>query len=120
MVKTLPETVWARKIGVDRALIKYWIRSNGERYAEKRISEILENGYTPKDYGYSHRKPVRHLESGKTFPSIREAAKYFKITPFTISNALRQNRATCKGRFELEETSETSGNVVRQKGSKKA
>ncbi len=117
--ETLPETVWARKIGVDRALIKYWIRSNGERYAEKRISEILENGYTPKDYGYSHRKPVRHLESGKTFPSIREAAKYFKITPFTISNALRQNRATCKGRFELEETSETSGNVVRQKGSKK-
>lgn len=118
--ETLPETVWARKIGVDRALIKYWIRSNGERYAEKRISEILENGYTPKDYGYSHRKPVRHLESGKTFPSIREAAKYFKITPCTISNALKQNRATCKGRFELEETSETSGNVVRQKGSKKA
>lgn len=118
--ETLPETVWARKIGVDRALIKYWIRSNGERYAEKRISEILENGYTPKDYGYSHRKPVRHLESGKTFPSIREAAKYFKITPCTISNALRQNCATGKGRFELEETSETSGNVVRQKGSKKA
>jgi hypothetical protein len=97
--ETLPEVVWSRKIGIDRALIKYWIRSNGKQYAEERISEIIKNGYTPKDYGYNHRKSVKHLESGKTFPSVKEAAKYFGISLCTISNAISKKRSTKKGTF---------------------
>ena len=95
----LPETVWSEKLGIDRALIKYWIKTGGKSYAEKRAKEILRNGYKPKDFGYSHRKAIQHVETGIVFESVRKAANYFAIAPFTISNAMRSGRKTGKGKF---------------------
>ena len=95
----LPETVWSEKLGIDRALIKYWIKTGGKSYAEKRAKEILRNGYKPKDFGYSHRKAIQHVETGIVFESVRKAANYFGIAPCTISNAMRSGRKTGKGKF---------------------
>lgn len=99
----LPDTEWAERLGIDRALLKYWRTNHGTDYTVARIKDILENGYTPRDFGYSHRKAVRHVESGKVFPSVREAASYIGLAPCTISNAMREGRSTGKGRFTWEE-----------------
>lgn len=101
--ESLPDTVWAERTGVDRAVLKLWINNHGMDYASARIKDILENGYTPGDFGYSHRKPVRHVESGKVFPSVREAARHFGLAPCTISNAMRRRGSTRAGRFKWEE-----------------
>ena len=101
--ESLPDTVWAERIGVDRALLKLWLSNHGADYTAARIRDILENGYTARDFGYSHRKTIRHVESGKVFPSVREAARHFGLAPCTISNAMRRGGSTCKGRFHWEE-----------------
>ena len=89
---------WATK-SHGMALIKYWIKTGGKSYAEKRAKEILRNGYKPKDFGYSHRKAIQHVETGIVFESVRKAANYFGIAPCTISNAMRSGRKTGKGKF---------------------
>lgn len=99
----LPETVLSEKLGIDRALIKYWLKSGGNSYAIKRIEEILLYGYTPKDFGYSHRKKIIHIETGATFESVRQAAQHFGIAPCTISNAMKNGGKTRKGRFHWEQ-----------------
>lgn len=100
----LPDTVWAEKIGVDRALLKMWLSNHGTEYTAGRIKEILEHGYTPRDFGYSHRKSIKHVETGKVFNSVREAADYVGLAPCTISNAMRRGQDTGKGSFEWVET----------------
>lgn len=107
----LPDTVWAEKIGVRGSLLRQWIEKHGMRYAEERIADIIEHGYKKHDYGFSHRKAVRHEESGRVFPSVREAAEHFGIAPCTISNAMREGRTTGRGRFLWEELDE-QGNVI--------
>ena len=102
----LPDTVWAERLGIDRALIKYWIRSHDKEYASLRLKGIQENGYTPSDFGFSHRKEIRHMESGRVFASVKDAAKAFGIAPCTISNAMRENRVTGKGRFQWTDVSD--------------
>lgn len=101
--KKLPETVWAEKIGVDRALIKYWIKTKGKCYAEKRIEESLKNGYSPRNYSYGHKKPIRHVQTGLIFDSVKKAAEHFGLAPCTISNAMRNGKMTGKGKFEWSE-----------------
>ena len=103
--ESLPDTVWADRIGVDRALLKMWLNTHGHEYTAARIQDALQNGYTPRDFGYSHRKAIRHVDSGKSFRSVREAAQHFGLAPCTISNAMREGRKTGKGRFEWEELS---------------
>lgn len=92
-------TEWEEMYDLRPGLVSYWIRKHGEEYAAKRILEVSENGYTLGDYGYSHRKQVRD-ENGVVYNSTRECAKAHGIAPCTISNAIRDNRRTRKGRFE--------------------
>lgn len=106
---TLPETEWAERLGVDRALLKMWLNNHGPGYTSARIKDILENGYKPRDFGYSHRKPVRHVESGQVFPSGREAARHFGIGNGTIAKSIQKGKSTHVGTFvfqrdEIEET----------------
>lgn len=101
--KTLPETVWSEKIGVDRALIKYWLKTKGKCYAEERIKEALKNGYNPRNYSYGHKKSIRHVQTGLVFDSVKKAAEHFELAPCTISNAMRNGKTTGKGKFEWSE-----------------
>ena len=39
----LPCTIWAERIGVDRALIKYWLYNHGEDYTATRIRQYMTN-----------------------------------------------------------------------------
>lgn len=104
--ENLPDTIWAEKIGVDRALIKMWLKNHGHEYTANRIRSILIDGYKKRDFGYSHRKPVVHVETGMVFSSVREAAEHFGYASCTISNAMREGRSTGKGRFEWTDISE--------------
>ena len=100
---TLPDTEWAEILGVDRALLKRWLNNHGPGYTAARIKAILVNGYTPRDFGYSHRKAVRHVESGKVFSSGREAARYFKCGSSTVVRSLHKGITTRVGTFTWEE-----------------
>lgn len=101
--KTLSRTEWEDEAGISCGTIKMWVLTHGKEYAESRIQDALKNGYISKDYGYSHRKRITHLETGKTFDSVREAANYFGISPPTISNSIRLNKPTRIGRFRFNE-----------------
>lgn len=96
-------TEWEDIAGITRGTVKEWIIAHGKEYAEKRIKEALENGYKPKNYSYSHKKPVKHIESGKIFESVREAAQYFGISNGSLSRAINfKSGNTSKGRFTYE------------------
>lgn len=97
---TMPRTQWEKTANLPDGILKAWFERHGREYAEKRLSNVLEHGYSERDYGYSHCKAIAHLESGKVFASVREAATYFGIAPCTISNAMRNKRSTLKGQFE--------------------
>lgn len=97
-------TEWADLIGANRSVIKMWLRLHGEEETVRRIKEAMNNGYWKNDFGHGNRKAVFHEESGKSFDSVRSAAKYFGLAPCTISNALRdRNGKTSMGRFTWEE-----------------
>jgi hypothetical protein len=99
---TRPRTEWEKIAGISPGTVKAWVITHSKEYAEKRIQEALINGYTGRDFGYSHRRAVIHVETGKRFESVREAANAFGLAPCTISNAMRDKRATGKGRFVME------------------
>lgn len=101
--ETKSRTEWESISNISPGTVKAWVITHGKEYAEKRIKKILENGYTKKDYGYSHRKAVVNIDTEKHYRSVREAAKDVNLAPCTISNAMRENRSTSKGRFEWEE-----------------
>lgn len=94
---------WEKKSGIPRGTLKVWSETKGKKYAENRIKKALINGYVPMDYG-NQRKPVRHIDSGKTFRSVRDAAKYFGMSSGTLSHCINhKNGRTGKGRFTWEE-----------------
>lgn len=101
-----PRTEWEQQAGLSCGVLKSWIEKHGYKYAISRLREILKSGYVFKDYGFSHRRAITHIDTGKTYKSVREAAKALGIAPCTISNAMRENRATGKGRFTWEEITE--------------
>lgn len=101
--KRLPCSTWAELSSIPYGSLKIWAETKGIAYAEKRIKDALKNGYTPKDYG-NQRKAVRHVESGKVFRSVRDAAKYFNMSSGSLSRSINyRNGATYKGRFRWEE-----------------
>lgn len=97
---TKPLTEWAEDIGCDRGLLTMWVKTHGNEYASERVSDALKHGYTRRDYGYGHRRTVRHVESGREFQSVRKAAEFFGYAPCTISNSIIQGYPTRKGTFE--------------------
>lgn len=102
--ETLPDTVWAEKTGIERSVLKGWLKKHGTEYTSSRIKNALVNGYTHNDYGYSHRKAIRHVESGKVYRSVKDAAAAHGIGKSTISNAIcLKGGVTSAGRFEWEE-----------------
>ena len=96
---TKPRTEWETQLGLPHGTMKVWVETHGYEYTSARIKEIISCGYTPKDYGFSHRKAITHVETGKTYPSVREAAKAVGLSPGNISNSMRENRSTTKGKF---------------------
>lgn len=100
---TRPSTVWADMIGASHGVVKAWRIKHGTDYAAGRIKDALENGYTPKDYGFSHRVPIRHVESGRIFESMSAAARYFGVEKFVITNAMNKRGITPFGHFVREE-----------------
>lgn len=103
---TKPRTEWEESAGITPGIVKAWVIMHGLEYAESRIKEVLERGYTKHNYGYSHGKAIIHTESGNRFNTVRQAALFYGLAPCTISNAMRENRATSKGRFNWEEISD--------------
>lgn len=99
----LPRTRWEDIAGIPRGTVKMWVLTRGIEYAESRIADALKNGYKERCYSYGHTKTVVHVQSGMVFESVKEAAIHFGIAPCTISNAIKSNRSTGKGRFEWEE-----------------
>lgn len=94
---------WARVTNVNKITIQNWCRVHGDAYAESRIADVLENGYIEKDYSYSHRKAVRHLESGQVFPSVRQAAKACGVSPCRLSVIINKHIESKYGTFEFVE-----------------
>lgn len=99
---TRPRSEWEHLAHIPSSVSKSWYLIHGKEYAEERIADALKNGYTEKDYGYSHRKRVMHIESGLIFDSVRDAAKYFGIAPCSISNSIRDKRTMRVGTFTYE------------------
>ena len=104
-----PRTEWEQQIGLPYGVLKSWVEKHGERYAVTRLKQIIKSGYTYKDYGFSHRRQITHVESGKTYESVKEAAKAVGLAPCSISNAMRENRTTGKGHFVWAQTDEKVG-----------
>nr|DAF30968.1 MAG TPA: repressor domain protein [Caudoviricetes sp.] len=61
---------WAKESGIPRGSIKIWHETKGNQYVQKRIKEAIRNGYTPKDYSYSHGTPVKDAENGCIYKSM--------------------------------------------------
>lgn len=101
--QTRPCSEWAEISGIPHGSLKIWAETKGKEYAESRISEALVSGYTSNDYGNTHRRSIIHVETGTVYRSVRDAAKAVGLAPPTISNAMREKRATSKGRFVWEE-----------------
>lgn len=100
--ETKPLTIWAEEICVDRCTIKRWVYEHGKEYAEQRVAEVIEHGYTPNDYTRNHEHfEVKHLETGLVFRSIRDAASHFGVSSGSLSVAIRKGGHTKKGTFVL-------------------
>lgn len=97
--KRLPRTEWEDLAGIPRGTVKAWVCTRGTEYAETRIADVLENGYTERCYSYGHTKAVVHVQSGQVFNSVKAAAVHFGFSSCTISNAIKNNRSTSKGTF---------------------
>jgi len=97
--ETKPRAIWEEMAGIPPGVTLSWLKFHGKEYAEERIRDAIHNGYTQKDFGYSHREPVVHLETGLTFRSMKEAAAYFGISPCRISLSITQKGSTGKGTF---------------------
>lgn len=96
---TLPISSWASITGIPRGTLKIWMETRGDHYTRTRVLDALRNGYKEHDYSYNHAKPVYHVETGLSFDSVKEAAKFFEMSKATISNAIRENRKTNRGTF---------------------
>lgn len=101
--ETKSASEWEEYAGLTNGVVGSWHYVHGKEYAEGRIKDALENGYKPKNYSYGHTKAVRHIDSGKVFDSVRDAAQYFDIPKSTLAGALcYRNGITSKGRFVYE------------------
>lgn len=99
---TKPRTQWEKELKLPKGILKSWVTIHNKKYAEMRLKDILINGYKPCNYSFGHRKKVIHTDTGMIFNSVKDAAEHFKISPHTISNAIRANRSTEKGKFTFE------------------
>lgn len=97
-----PRTEWEQQLGLPHGILKAWVENHGTEYASMRLEEIIASGYVRKDYGFSHRKAVVHVETGTVYKSTKEAAKALGIASCTIAQAIRTNRSTTKGFFQWE------------------
>lgn len=86
---TKSRTEWEEIAKLGHGTLKKWVHNHGAEYAENRLNDILENGYIPKDYGYSHRKAIVNIDTNMKYNSVREAAAAVGLAPPTISNAMR-------------------------------
>jgi len=101
---TKPCTIWAEELGVSRSLIKSWYLNHGEEYASSRIAEILDSGYTPRDYSRNHRKKVVNIESGEVFNSVVEAANSIGLSASRLSTVINhKGGVTHNGTFCFEQ-----------------
>lgn len=99
---TKPLTVWAEEIGAPRGTLKKWRKDRGTEYAEQRIAEALEHGYRFADYSREHpHYEVKHLETGKVFRSIKEAAECFGVSRGSLCVAIHNGTVTKNGTFVL-------------------
>lgn len=88
--ETMPRTVWEDVLELPHGTVKSWVITRGTEYAEERLREIIEVGYTPKDYSRNHVKVrVRCEENGKVYNSIREAARDLGVSNGNIAAASR-------------------------------
>lgn len=102
-------TEWERQLGLPYGVLKHWFETHGYEYAVYRIKKILRSGYVPKDYSYSHGMAVIHVETGRTYRSIKEAARIVGISPGSIRRALNDDGKTGKGSFVWAQTDEKVG-----------
>lgn len=110
--ETKPRSEWEEIVGLTRGVTKSWVTAHGREYAERRIEMALNGDYRPKDFGYSHKKPVIHVESGKVYDSVREAARAFGLASCTLSNAMREHRKTSAGTFVLKESGYETADII--------
>lgn len=104
-----PRTEWERQLHLPKGILKAWFETHGYEYTVSRIKEILRFGYVPKDYAYSHGMAVTHVETGRTYRSIKEAARTVGLSSSWIRSATINGRKTSKGRFVWAQTDEKVG-----------
>lgn len=97
--QTKCRTEWEEKLLLPNGILKEWSVTHGKEYTEQRLIDIVANGYTEKDFGYSHRRKVLHKETGMVFDSLRAAAKHFGFRPNNLCKAIAKGGSTRKGNF---------------------
>ena len=95
-------TEWERLLCLPSGILKAWFETHGYEYTVSRIKGIIKSGYVTKDYAFSHQKPITHIETGKTYGSVREAAAAVGLSPSRISNVMGKDGKTGKGSFRWE------------------
>lgn len=96
--KSFPCAEWEKETGIPRGSLKVWTETKGKEYAENRIKEALKDGYIPKNYAYSHCKPIKDIKTGEKYNSIRSASRTLKISYSKIARDLNSG----KGRYTYE------------------
>lgn len=89
---------WEKKSGIPRGSIKAWHETKGDGHVQRRIKEAISNGYTPKDYSYSHGIAIKDMETGCVYKSINEAVRRTGISIASIRKDLKAR----KGRYTYE------------------
>lgn len=101
---TRARTEWETVANISKGTVKSWVYTRGKAYAERRIEDVLRDGYKPRDYSYGHLKAVVHLESGREFPSVKETAAYFGLNKSMLSIAINHEGGKTKfGTFRFKE-----------------
>ena len=88
-------TEWEKTLNLPSGIIKSWVFTHGKSYAVDRLIEVIKCGYKRKDYSRNHNSlPVLCVENGKTYHSIRAAAKELGINNGNISKVVKSGRST--------------------------
>lgn len=100
--ETKAASIWSDELGIPRCTIRAWCLKHGYPYAESMLKEAKEHGYRSRWYSHGNTKPVIHVESGRRFQSVHDAASAFGISACNLSVKLNRNQGLTKfGTFQF-------------------
>lgn len=99
--ETLPESDWARKSGVNRGTIESWRLKHGREYAEMRLADAIENGYTQKYNPNCKGVAIVLLETGEVFKSAGDAGRAVGLDRHRVLDAAKKKHAVHGWHFRI-------------------